>query len=60
MKMKNGVYVNFFNDFGNLLIVKNGKVEDGDQSLSLYNFSLKFKKKTMTFLFKDLEYLGKL
>lgn len=62
--MKNGVYINKFNDTANLVIVKNNELEDGE-AVTIFQYNLKVElskkdKSEIMFKFKELEYLGKL
>lgn len=59
--MKDGVYINLNNDVGNLLVVVEGKLIDGEAvALADYSVDISFDGKKLTLTFSKLEYLGKL
>lgn len=62
--MKDGVYMNRNKDIGNLLLVTNGRMEDGDAvSMTEYDGyieTLDESKCVVRLTFKNLEYLGDL
>lgn len=59
--MKDGVYINKFNDTSNLIIIENGEFEDGD-AVDIFDYSIEMTMQKMDIImsFRDLEYLGEL